>query len=116
MGKISRRTLTTSSCQTHLRFKGLPSNSSSALTQRCWPFPSRRSLTGRMELCLNSNNNNNSNHNNSNNLLLVNSSSSSSLSSSNSLLGVSSSHNNPLDNLHALIKQLLRGRKRLCRT
>ena len=73
-------------------------------------------MTGRMELFLNSNNNN-SNHNNNNNLHLVNSSSSSSsLSSSNSSLEVSSSHNNPPDNLHAPIKQLLRARKRLCRT
>ena len=72
-------------------------------------------MTGRMELCLNSNNNN-SNHNNNNNLHLINSSSSSSLSSSNSSLEVSSSHNNPRDNLHAPIKQLLPARKRLCRT
>merc|ERR1712072_909204 len=105
-------------------FKGSPSSSSSASTPRCLPFPSSRSLTGKMELCLSSNSSSSLN-NSSNNFSLVSSSSllpndSSSLllnnNSSNNLLPKDSSSNSrpPHDHRH-LTRQLLLGKKRLCR-
>merc|ERR1712072_1369318 len=98
-------------------FKGSPSSSSSASTPRCLPFPSSRSLTGKMELCLSSNSSSSLN-NSSNNFSLV---SSSSLlpndSSSNNLLPKDSSSNSrpPQDHRHELTRQLLLGKRQLCR-
>merc|ERR1712072_883825 len=96
-------------------FKGSPSSSSSASTPRCLPFPSSRSLTGKMELCLSSNSSSSLN-NSSNNFSLV---SSSSLlpNDSSSLLPKDSSSNNwpPQDHRHELTRQLLLGKRQLCR-
>merc|ERR1739840_78828 len=100
---------TTNSSQIHQRFKGSPSSSSSASTLRCSPYPFRRSLTGKMELYLNSSsslnnssnnsriNNNNSSLNSSSNLHLVSSSSSSNLNSSSNLPQDSSNSRLPQD-------------------
>merc|ERR1712083_237370 len=93
-----------------LRFKGSPSSSSSASTPRCSPFPSSRSLTAKMELCLSNNSSSSLSNSSSNNSSLVS-------SSSNNLLPKDSSSNSrpPQDHLHELTRQLLLGRRQLCR-